>query len=126
MSRFRHAHRLMNAGFTKSALKCPYCRKGPTLELGGEWWCSRCASHNLAQKHRESAERDERLSVAGELRGDGTPVAAYLHFRQRALAAEARVTELEAALTKIADGTILSTRFREIAAAALAKEDTDE
>ena len=40
-------------------------------------------------------ERDERLSVAGELRGDGTSVAAYLHFRQRALAAEARVQELE-------------------------------
>jgi len=48
------------------------------------------------------------------------------HWEVRARAAEARVTELEAALTKIADGTILSTRFREIAAAALAKEDTDE
>ena len=72
-------------------------------------------------------ERDEALMRAQRRVGNrsGLVKEAYRQFR-RAEAAEARVTELEAALTKIADGTILPTRFREIAAAALAKEDTDE
>jgi len=46
------------------------------------------------------------------------------HWSQEALAdrtrtAEARIVVLTEALTEIADGTILSTRFREIARAAL-------
>ena len=82
-------------------------------------------TQTLSYEHYEAYRDEVGLRKAAEAERDRWRAVAC-NVKDGTQAAEARVTELEAALTKIADGTILSTRFREIAAAALAKEDTDE